>query len=228
MSITIKYLNDNIVIFCIMSSNAKINESPAHFMVLEAISRGMDTIDKIVTATKLNKDEVNSVVNELVFQHLAFMVEKKRFFGGKKVKVNITDTGKNLLGIKHQELKQDQQKLQQLYEDGDKQQLQTYMDSNRMWMPYLLFSGLMDIIFFTSMISFLGMAMSPSESAVVENTGAESGSADSGDSANTNPDGGDSSSTTDNQDTGTTDMTDTGDMSADMGFDGFDAGGFDF
>jgi len=211
-----------------MSSNAKINESPAHFMVLEAISRGMDTIDKIVTATKLNKDEVNSVVNELVFQHLAFMVEKKRFFGGKKVKVNITDTGKNLLGIKHQELKQDQQKLQQLYEDGDKQQLQTYMDSNRMWMPYLLFSGLMDIIFFTSMISFLGMAMSPSESAVVENTGAESGSADSGDSANTNPDGGDSSSTTDNQDTGTTDMTDTGDMGADMGFDGFDAGGFDF
>jgi hypothetical protein len=76
------------------------------------------------------------------------------------------------------------------------------------------------------MISFLGMTMSPSESAVVENTGAESGGADSGDSAN--PDGGDSSSTTDDQDTGTTDMTDTGDMSADMGFDGFDAGGFDF
>jgi hypothetical protein len=209
-----------------MSSNSKINESPAHFMVLEAISRGMDTIDKIVTATKLNKDEVNSIVNELAFQHLAFMVEKKRFFGGKKIKVNITDTGKNLLGIKYQELKQDQQKLQQLYEDGDKQQLQTYMDSNRMWMPFLLFSGLMDIVFFTSMISFLGMTMSPSESAAVDNTGAESGGVGSEDSANT--DGADSSSTSDNQDTGTADMTDTGDMGTDMGFDGFDAGGFDF
>lgn len=207
-----------------MSGSPKINESPSHFMVLEAISRGMDTIDKIVTSTKLNKDEVNSIINELVSQHLAFMVEKKRFFGGKKVKINITNTGKNLLGIKHQELTQDQQKLQQLYEDGDKQQLQTYMDSNRMWMPYMLFSGLMNIIFFTSMISFLGMTMSPSESAVVENTGAESGGVDSDSSANT--DGGDSQ--TMNQDSGTADMTDTGNMGTDMGFDGFDAGGFDF
>jgi predicted transcriptional regulator len=207
-----------------MSGSPKINESPSHFMVLEAISRGMDTIDKIVTSTKLNKDEVNSIINELAFQHLAFMVEKKRFFGGKKVKINITNTGKNLLGIKHQELTQDQQKLQQLYEDGDKQQLQTYMDSNRMWMPYMLFSGLMNIVFFTSMISFLGMTMSPSESAVVENTGAESGDVGTDSSANT--DGGDSQ--TMNQDSGTADMTDTGDMGTDMGFDGFDAGGFDF
>lgn len=207
-----------------MSGSPKINESPSHFMVLEAISRGMDTIDKIVTSTKLNKDEVNSIINELVFQHLALTVEKKRFFGGKKVKINITNTGKNLLGIKHQELTQDQQKLQQLYEDGDKQQLQTYMDSNRMWMPYMLFSGLMNIVFFTSMISLLGMTMSPSESAVVENTGAESGGVDSDSSANT--DGGDSQ--TMNQDSGTADMTDTGNMGTDMGFDGFDAGGFDF
>ena len=207
-----------------MSGSPKINESPSHFMVLEAISRGMDTIDKIVTSTKLNKDEVNSIINELVFQHLALMVEKKRFFGGKKVKINITNTGKNLLGIKHQEITQDQQKLQQLYEDGDKQQLQTYMDSNRMWMPYMLFSGLMNIIFFTSMISFLGMTISPSESAVVENTGAERGGVGSDSSANT--DGGDSQ--TMNQDSGTADMTDTGDMGTDMGFDGFDAGGFDF
>ena len=208
-----------------MSGSPKINESPSHFMVLEAISRGMDTIDKIVTATKLNKDEVNSIINELVFQHLAFMVEKKRFFGGKKVKINITNTGKNLLGIKHQELTQDQQKLQQLYEDGDKQQLQTYMDSNRMWMPYMLFSGLMNIVFFTSMISLLGMTMSPSESAVVENTGAESGGVGSDSSANT--DGGDSIQPR-HQDSGTADMTDTGNMGTDMGFDGFDAGGFDF
>ena len=59
------------------------------------------------------------------------MVEKRRFFGGKKVKITITETGKNLLGIKHEELKQNKQKLEQLYESGDKQQLQTYMDSNR-------------------------------------------------------------------------------------------------
>ena len=48
------------------------------------------------------------------------MVEKRRFFGGKKVKITITETGKSLLGIKHEELKQNKQKLEQLYESGDK------------------------------------------------------------------------------------------------------------
>ena len=106
------------------------------------------------------------------------MVEKRRFFGGKKVKITITETGKNLLGIKHEELKQNKQKLEQLYESGDKQQLQTYMDSNRSWMPYMLFSGLMNVLFFTSMMSFMGMAMTPSESAVADNSGSSSDASD--------------------------------------------------
>ena len=103
-----------------MSASSKINESPSHFMVLEAIARGIDSIDKISDAVRKNKDEVTSIVNDLVIQRLATMVEKRRFFGGKKVKITITETGKNLLGIKHEELKQNKQKLEQLYESGDK------------------------------------------------------------------------------------------------------------
>ncbi|MGA8914536.1 MAG: hypothetical protein WB474_00950, partial [Nitrososphaeraceae archaeon] len=91
--------------------------------------------------------------------------------------------------------------------------LQTYMDSNRMWMPYMLFSGLMNVLFFTSMLSFIGMTMSPSESSVADNSGSSS---DASDTAGT-----------DNQaDAGSaSDATDTGDMSSDGG--GFDGGGFD-
>jgi hypothetical protein len=196
-----------------MSASSKINESPSHFMVLEAIARGIDSIDKISNAVRKNKDEVSSIVNDLVIQRLATMVEKRRFFGGKKVKITITETGKSLLGIKHEELKQNKQKLEQLYESGDKQQLQTYMDSNRMWMPYMLFSGLMNILFFTSMISFMGMTMSPSESAVVDNSDSSSDASDTAGTDNQGDAG------------GASDAADTGDMSSDGG--GFDGGGFD-
>ncbi len=196
-----------------MSASSKINESPSHFMVLEAIARGIDSIDKISNAVRKNKDEVSSIVNDLVIQRLATMVEKRRFFGGKKVKITITETGKSLLGIKHEELKQNKQKLEQLYESGDKQQLQTYMDSNRMWMPYMLFSGLMNVLFFTSMISFMGMTMSPSESAVVDNGGSSSDASDTAGTDNQGDAG------------GASDAADTGDMSSDGG--GFDGGGFD-
>jgi len=195
-----------------MSANSKINESPSHFMVLEAIARGMDSIDKISSAVRKSKDEVSSIVNDLVIQRLATMVEKRRFFVSKKVKITITETGKNLLGIKHEELEQNKQKLQQLYESGDKQQLQTQMDSSRMWMPFMLFSGIMNVLFFTSMISFMGMTMNPSESAAVDNSGSSTDASDSGG--------------TDNQaDAGASDATDTGGMGSEGG--GFDGGGFD-
>jgi len=181
-------------------------------MVLEAIARGMDSIDKISSAVRKGKDEVSSIVNDLVTQRLATMVEKRRFFVSKRVKITITETGKNLLGIKHEELEQNKQKLQQLYESGDKQQLQTQMDSSRMWMPFMLFSGIMNVLFFTSMISFMGMTMNPSESAAVDNSGSSTDASDSGG--------------TDNQaDAGASDATDTGGMGSEGG--GFDGGGFD-
>ena len=182
-------------------------------MVLEAIAQGIDSIDKISNAVRKNKDEVSSIVNDLVVQRLATMIEKRRFFGGKKLKITITETGKSLLGIKHEELKQNKEKLEQLYESGDKQQLQTYMDSNRMWMPYMLFSGLMNVLFFTSMLSFMGMTMSPSESLVADNSGSSSDASDTAGTDNQADAG------------GTSDSTDTGDMSSDGG--GFDGGGFD-
>src|SRR5437867_7462481 len=206
-----------------MSASSKINESPSHFMVLEAISRRMDTIDKISSAMKLSKDEVSSIVNDLVVQRLATMAEKRQFFVKKKLKIDITETGKSLLGIKYQELKENKQKLQQLYESGDKQQLQTYMDSNRMWMPFMLFSGIMNVLFFTSMISMLGMAMTPSESSVVDSGSSDASSSNGTTDSNTQDS--DSGSTSDS----TSDSAGSGDMgSGDMGFGGFDGGGFDF
>ena len=177
-------------------------------MVLQAIARGLDTVDKIATATRKSKDEVEAIINDLVNQRLANKKEKGRFFGSKETKFTITETGGSLLGVKQQELRQSQEKLQQVYDSGDKQQLQSYMDSNRMWIPFMLMSGIIDALFFVSILSFMGMAMSPSEQAAVDSTDTE---------------GAANSDTSSGSDTGTDSTTDTG--GGDVGFDG---GGFDF
>jgi hypothetical protein len=59
-----------------VSVGSKINDSPGHFMVLQAIARGLDTIDKIATATRKSKDEVRAIIDDLVNQRLANMKEK--------------------------------------------------------------------------------------------------------------------------------------------------------
>jgi hypothetical protein len=204
-----------------MSASSKINDSPGHFMVLQAIARGLNTIDKIATATRKSKDEVSVIIKDLVNQRLANMTEKRRFFGGKKLKLTITQTGSSMLGVKHQELKQSQERLQQMYESGDKQQMQSYMDSNRMWIPFMLMSGIMNVLFFASMMSFMGMAMSPSENAAVDSAGTE-GDASSDTASGSDSSGADSTA----GDAGSADTSGMGDTGA--GFDGFDAGGFDF
>jgi hypothetical protein len=196
-----------------MSSTRKFNESPNHFMVLDAVSRGMKKIDSISKVTKLSKDEVELIVNDLVAQKILIKNEKKGFFGNKKIELDIADTGIKILNTKKQELSEKSERLQQLYETGDKSQVQSFMDSNRMWIPMMLFSGIMNMMFFASMMSFMGMAMNPAESAVTEgqvdqNTaGAE-----------------DAAATADNSDSGASEMDTSG--GGDAGFEGFDGGGF--
>src|ERR687889_964503 len=170
-----------------MSSDRRFQESPNHFMVLDAIARGMKKIDGISKVTKLSKDEVELIVNDLVAQKILIKNVKKGFFGNKKIELDIADTGIKILNTKKQELSEKSERLQQLYETGDKSQVQSFMDSNRMWIPMMLFSGIMNMMFFASMMSFMGMGMNPAESAQTEgqvdqNTGGaeESGAAADG------------------------------------------------
>ena len=196
-----------------MSSDRRVNESPNHFMVLDAVARGMKKIDSISKVTKLSKDEVELIVNDLVNQKILIKNEKKGFFGNKKIEFHIAETGMKILNTKKQELTEKSQRLQQLYETGDRSQMQSFMDSNRMWIPMMLFSGLMNVMFFASMMSFMGMGMNPSESAMTEGQIDQSGAGAGEDTGATADSGG--------GDTGASEM-DTG--SGDFG--GFDAGGF--
>ncbi len=147
-------------------------------MVLDAIARGMKTVDKIVKVTRLSKPEVELIVNDIVTQRLVIGEEKKKFLGGKKTEFSISHTGLQLLNAKKLELEKQAQQIQQWYQSGQTQQLQSYMDSNRMWIPMMLFSGIMNAMFFMSMMSLMGMAMSPAETGFAGDVGSNAGAAD--------------------------------------------------
>ena len=163
-------------------SSVRINESPNHFIVLDAIGRGLKSFDKIAKVTRLDKAQVELIINDLIEQRLVLRTEKKGFLGRTKVELTISHTGLQLLNTKKQELEKQVQQIQQWQSNGQTQQLQSYMDNNRMWIPMMLFSGILNALFFTSMISMLGMAMTPAESGLVGGEGAGT-AADSGESA---------------------------------------------
>jgi DNA-binding MarR family transcriptional regulator len=192
-----------------MSREVKVNDSPNHFMVLDAISRGMKTAEKISKVTKLDKSEVELILNDLAVQRLVVRSEKKGFFRN-KTEFSINETGQSLLESKKRELQQKANDIEQAYGNGNTSQLQSFMEADRAWIPMMLFSGLINVLFFTSMMSFMGMAMSPHESSMAGDAGSASESTDS------------ASDTAGQDDAG---AVDSGSDSSGGG--GFEGGGFD-
>jgi hypothetical protein len=162
-------------------SSVRINESPNHFIVLDAIGRGLKSFDKIAKVTRLDKAQVELIINDLIEQRLVLRTEKKGFLRT-KVELTVSHTGLQLLNSKKQELEKQMQQIQQWQSNGQTQQLQGYMDNNRMWIPMMLFSGIMNAMFFMSMVSMLGIAMTPAESGLAGGEGSGT-AADSGESA---------------------------------------------
>ena len=127
-----------------------------------------------------------------------------------------------ILHSKKQELEQQAKQLRQWQGNGDTAQLESYMesDNNRSWMPFMLFSGIMNVLFFTSMMSMMGMALNPMESQMAQESsgGGQGEGGEEAATAETETDGGSSSS----EAGGAGDVVDTG--GGDFG--GFDGGGF--
>ena len=130
-----------------MSREMKVNDSPNHFIVLDAIGRGMKTADKISTVTKLDNTEVELILNDLAVQRLVNRMEKKGFLK-RKMEFTINETGQNLLNSKKHELEQKTKDIKQAYGNGNTAQFQSFMGTDRTWIPFLLFSGLLDVLFF--------------------------------------------------------------------------------
>ena len=162
-----------------MSGEVKVNDSPGHFMVLDAIARGTKTADKISKMTRLDKSEVEVILHDLAVQRLVVKMEKKGFFRN-KTEFIINDTGQRLLDSKKLELEQKAKDIEQAYGNGNSAQLQSFIETDRAWIPMMLFSGLINAMFLSSMMSFMGIAMNPQESSLAGDAGITADSTDSG------------------------------------------------
>ncbi len=141
-----------------------LNDSPHHFLILNSIFKNYNTLDKIIKFTKLEKENVETIIEELTIQKLIIQHEKKNLFFGKKKYYDLTETGLKILNAKNQELEEKMRQAQQWYSQDDHEHTQSFIEGNREWLPLMVMSGIMDVVFFTSLMSFTGISLNPMES----------------------------------------------------------------
>lgn len=158
-----------------------MEEEPKDVIILSAISNGAKKFDNIEKATKIFGQELNGILERLEKNGLVTLAEKKGFFGPKK-DIILTEKGYRELEERKFELQKNWKQMVAVWKSGDKQKLQQYMDDNRSFIPAMMFLGIMDIIMFSTMLSFMGMAISSymPESQMATDTDASTDAADSG------------------------------------------------
>ena len=161
-----------------------MDPEPKDVMVLQAIARGQDNESKIAKSTRLSAFEVASIVERLIVRGLVERTEKKGFLG-KKTILKITNKGGEELQTRKYELEGKWQKMVMLSKQGDKKQLEEAVQMNKSWIPAMMFMGIIDMMFFMSMLSLMGMTMgSVMPEGYVDqgqaDAGADAGQADAG------------------------------------------------
>ncbi|MEM2759220.1 MAG: hypothetical protein QXU32_09575 [Nitrososphaerales archaeon] len=135
-----------------------MEEEPKDVMVLAAIAEGKTDEKKIIRATRLTPFEVAAVIERLIVAKLVERIERKGLLGTKTI-FNLTEKGAMELRERKFELEQRWQKMVMIAKQEDKQQLEEMVINNRNWIPAMMFLGIIDIMFWMSMLSMIGMTM---------------------------------------------------------------------
>jgi DNA-binding HxlR family transcriptional regulator len=135
-----------------------MEQEPNDVIVLSAIVKGAKKFDKIAKATKISLNEINEILQRLEGRGLIVLIERKGFFGPKK-ELALTEKGSKELEVRKFELEKNWENMVSIWKSGDKQKLQQCMDDNRSVIPSMMFLGIMDIMMFSTMMTFMGLAM---------------------------------------------------------------------
>ena len=149
-------------------------------IILGSIRRGKKKFSNIQNETKINPEELNSILEELENKNFINVEEKKGLFG-KKIELKITEEGSNELDKKIIEIQDKWKEMQSIYESGNKQKLQQKMEENKSVLPTMMFFGVMDMMMFSMMFSMMGVGMSDYVSQEnIPNDGMDEGGMDEG------------------------------------------------
>ncbi len=100
-----------------------MDTEPKDVIVLGSIRRGKKKFSNIQNETRINSEELNSILEQLENNGFIRVEEKKGWFG-KKIELKITDKGSEELDKKIVEIQNKWQEMKSIYESGDKQKLQ--------------------------------------------------------------------------------------------------------
>ena len=136
-----------------------MHTEPKDVIVLGSIRRGKKKFSNIQNETRINPEELNSILEQLENNGFINVEEKKGWFG-KKIELKITEKGSDQLDKKIVEIQNKWKEMQSIYESGDKQKLQQKMEENKSFLPTMMFFGVMDMMMFSMMFSMMGIGMS--------------------------------------------------------------------
>lgn len=154
-----------------------MDPEPNDVIVLGAIKSGAKKFDKIRKITKIEPEELNSILEKLEKRGLISVSEKKGLFG-KKIEIITTEKGDNELENRIHELEGKWQQMESIYKSGDKTKLKQYMDENRLSFRDMMFFGVIDMMMFSMMFSMIGMSMTdfiPTEDMPADMDGGDAG-----------------------------------------------------
>lgn len=135
-----------------------MEEEAKDVIVLGAIKKGSKKFNKIQKSTKIDPEELNSILEKL--EERGFIkIEEKKGWLGKKIELYVTEKGSNEMDQRLHEVQEKWDQMQTLYKSGNKQKLQQYMDDNRSFIPMMMFFGIMDMMMFSMMFSMIGASM---------------------------------------------------------------------
>ena len=152
---------------------------PKDVMVLGAIKNGKKNFDKIQKSTKIEAEELNKIL-ELLEERGFIRVDTKKGFFGPKIEISVTEKGDNEFSERFHELEQKWDQMTVLWKSKDKEKCKQFMDDNRSFIPMMMFFGIIDIMMFSTMLSFMGANMGDYVPADQIPEGADGGDMDSG------------------------------------------------
>ena len=115
-----------------------MDTEPKDVIVLGSIRRGKKKFSNIQNETRINPEELNSILEQLENSGFIKVEEKKGWFG-KKIELKITDRGSDELDKKIVEIQNKWKEMQSIYESGDKQKLQQKMEETKSFLPTMMF-----------------------------------------------------------------------------------------
>lgn len=135
-----------------------MEEEPRDVLVLTAIASEYTDERKIAKKIRLSLFEVTAIIERLIIHGFVERIEKKGLLGEKTI-LNVTEKGAQELRERKFELEQKWQKMVMVAKQGDKEQLKEMLSMNKSWIPVMMFMGIIDIVFWMSMLNMMGMSM---------------------------------------------------------------------